>query len=126
MQKKFIALFLLVILAAQTPAFATQVKKVSSPRTVYAPSTWAEEPEYIDRAFGKMAYGFWNFLTGPFELVKQPYESAVLGDNILVGFARGIFYGVADTAGGFLNFITFPITALKIPLPKGGTEHSEF
>ena len=120
--RKIIAILVVLAFAVQTPCFALAVKKVSTDTVRYVPSEWDKEPLYIDRAFGKMTYGFWNFFIGPFELVKEPYESAVLGDNVVVGLGRGILYGVLDVAGGFINFFTFPVTALKIPLPNGGVD----
>ncbi len=127
MYKKIIPFLIFTILCVQIPCFATVTRKTITKETsYYSPSEWPKEKLYIDRAFGKMAYGVWNFLMWPFVIAKEPYESYVLGDSVIVGAGRGILYAACDFAGGFLNFITFPITALKIPLPKGGAGAREF
>ena len=90
------------------------------------PRKWHDEKLWIDRAWGKAMFGSWNFFLGWTVLMKEPYETATLGDNFFVGLGRGVVYGVADTAGGLLNVVTFPLTFLQIPLPEGGVESREF
>lgn len=106
-------------------AFAVEYRPVLEGET-YDPSQWQKERLYIDRAFGKLTYGAWNFFLGWMELGREPYEAAVLGDNLLLGVAKGIAYSIADMGGGALNVLTFPITTLNTPLPEGGIEHREF
>lgn len=92
----------------------------------YRPSEWRSEKEYIDRAFGKFNFGIWNFFFGWTELATEPYESLMTDENFLWGIGKGVFNGLADTVGGAANIVTFPITALYIPLPEGGIEQHEF
>ena len=95
-------------------------------KITYQPSEWKKEPLYIDRAFGKLNFSFWNFLFGFTKFATKPYEAYMTDENVLLGIGKGILFGVADTAGGLLNGVTFPITALSIPLPEGGIETHEF
>ncbi len=125
MSKKIISLlFILILLNSQT-VWAVGYRVPGAEET-YNAGNWDKEMVYGDRAFGKFTYGVWNVMVGWMELFRQPYEAYVLGDNLLVGFAKGIAYSFADMVGGALNVFTFPITALKIPLPKGGVESREF
>ena len=125
MIKKSVFAFLLFSLFLVQDAFAIEYRPVEKEAT-YNPSQWKKESHYIDRAFGKLTYGTWNFMLGWMELAREPYEASVLGDNLLLGFAKGIAYSVADMGGGLLNTLTFPVTVLTIPLPEGGVESREF
>ena len=126
MRKIIILVIVLLSFTIETPCFAMQTKKVTTDKAYYTSSNWEKEPLYSNQFGGKLAFGLLNSCLGIFEFVKQPYESATLGDNVLIGVARGIYYAFADIIGGALNAATFPITALKIPLPKGGVESREF
>lgn len=125
MLRKIISIIILLSFAFPWTVSAEDFRPVKS-QAFYNSADWDKEPEYINRAFGKLAFGFWNFLLGWTKIAREPYEAAVLDDNVLIGAARGLAWGVLDTAGGFLNMITFPITALKIPLPEGGVDSREF
>ena len=125
--RKKITIFLLFLIIAQTaPSFAMVIKKPATDKPYYIPNRWDQEPLYSDRAFGKFTYGCWNFMMGWMAVLKEPYESYTLHDNVILGIGRGIVYGVADMAGGALNAVTFPVTTLKIPLPEGGVDAREF
>ncbi len=125
MIKKIAVLLILTIGLISPSSFATEFR-VPGAAASYDPSKWQKEPEYIDRAFGKFTYGVWNFMMGWMQLARKPYEASVLGDNLFVGIGKGIAYSIADMAGGAANALTFPITALKIPIPEGGIEAREF
>ena len=125
MIKKIFIFFALIMIATSTAAFAIDFRPVAE-GTKYDTAKWHDEPEYNNRAFGKFVYGAWNFMFGWMELFREPYEAAVLGDNVFVGAAKGITYSVADMAGGALSVITFPVTCLQIPLPEGGIKSREF
>jgi len=118
-QFKMIVFILLIVLLASPFVQAAET-------IAYRPAEWKKEELYIDRAFGKLNFGFWNFLLGWTELATEPYEATMTDGNILLGIGKGILFGAADTGGGFLNMVTFPITALSIPLPEGGIEQHEF
>ncbi len=116
---KLSAAFVFIALLIASPVLAAE-------ETDYRPSEWKKEKLYIDRVFGKLNFGVWNFFLGWTELATEPYESFMTDENILLGIGKGILFGFADTAGGFLNAVTFPVTVLSIPLPEGGIEHHEF
>jgi len=67
-----------------------------------------------DTVFRKFTRGLTNILTGPFELVRQPF---VLHDeydyNVVAAFFGGIFTGVYATVVrelcGVYDLVTFPI-----------------
>lgn len=116
---------LVFALIASPSAFAIGYRPLEKELEIDS-SRWHKEPLYIDRAFGKLTYGFWNFFLGWTELLREPYEAAVLGKNIPLGIVKGVAFAVTDTAVGFIHFLTFPITALDIPMPQGGVEAREF
>ncbi|PIQ85559.1 MAG: hypothetical protein COV74_08700 [Candidatus Omnitrophica bacterium CG11_big_fil_rev_8_21_14_0_20_45_26] len=118
-------ILLILICALAKPALAIEFREVA-PQAHYDSGLWYQEELYIDRMFGKLLFGAWNFFLGPFELIKEPYESALVGDNLIIGLGRGLYYAVANTLGGFANAVTFPITPLRIPLPEGGVDHNRF
>lgn len=118
-------LVLVFMLAFSLPAFAVGYRATKEAKE-FNVSKWHQEPLYIDRAFGKLSYGAWNFLLGWTELLREPYEAAVLGKNIPLGVVKGVGFAAADTGVGLIHFFTFPITALDIPMPQGGVEAREF
>jgi hypothetical protein len=123
--KKVLVIALALAILNASPVWAVGYR-VPGPEQTYRPQEWDQEKLYIDRAFGKLTFGAWNFMLGWMQLFRKPYEAMSLDDSLLIGTAKGIAYAVIDTAGGALNLITFPITALKIPLPEGGVEAREF
>ena len=85
-------------------------------------SPWAQETGYANQVKGKLVYGVKNVLLGWTELFSQPYEDAQNGENILVGIGKGVWNAVGQTVGGALHAVTFPIPAIDVPLPEGGTQ----
>ncbi len=84
-------------------------------------SAWAHETGYVNQAKGKLVYGVKNVLFGWTELFTQPYEDAQNGENIFMGIGKGVWNAVGQTVGGALHLVTFPIPAIDVPLPEGGT-----
>ena len=125
MIKRILIFLLIVLFLSPSSAFPYGFRTPVEPQT-YDTSQWKKESLYIDRAFGKFAFGAWNLMLGWTEIVRKPYEESEVGRNVFVGILKGIAYAGADMAGGALNIATFPITTLNIPLPEGGVEGREF
>lgn len=85
-------------------------------------SSWAQEVGYGNQAKAKFVYGAKNVLFGWTELFTQPYEDAQNGENVFIGIGKGLWNGVGQTIGGALHLVTFPIPAIDVPLPEGGTQ----
>ena len=85
-------------------------------------SPWAQETGYANQVKGKLVYGVKNVLLGWTELFSQPYSDAQNGENVLVGIGKGVWNAVGQTIGGALHVVTFPIPAIDVPLPEGGTQ----
>lgn len=85
-------------------------------------SSWASEMGWGAQAKGKLVYGLKNVLLGWTELFTEPKDSLSEGTNFFAGIGRGIWNGVGQTVGGALHLVTFPITAIDVPLPEGGTQ----
>jgi len=83
-------------------------------------SPWAREHGWANQARGKFMFGAKNTLLGWTELFTEPYEAAKSGRNVAGGIGRGLWNGVADTAGGAAHLVTFPIPQVDLPLPEGG------
>lgn len=111
MNKKIIILFFVLVITAPH-AFAALGN--------YEPSHWTERDTYTEKAIGKLGFGVKNALLGWTELIYHPYAAGSKGENIVEGAIIGLWYGLADTAGGILHFATFPIP-FDIKLPEGGT-----
>ena len=99
---------------------------MAAPAAASAASPWTNEVDYNSKAIGKLKYGLVNTFLGWTELFQEPYEAAQYGENFFVGLGRGLVYGVADTVGGVLHVVTFPVTNLDVPLPEGGTDVIEY
>jgi hypothetical protein len=93
-----------------------------APMTASAESPWAAEPTYGAQAGAKLKYGLTNTLLGWTSLIRTPVQAAQDGENVLVGIVRGVYNGVGQTVLGAAHAVTFPITAIDIPLPEGGTD----
>ena len=102
-----------VLLAGPSLAFAGDMAGTGSP--------WAQETGYANQAKGKLVYGLKNVLFGWTELFTQPYEDAQNSENVFLGIGKGVWNGVGQTVGGALHAVTFPIPAIDVPLPEGGT-----
>ncbi len=85
-------------------------------------SPWRDEATYNRRMMQKLGFGFANLVIGPFELFEEPYKSVKEEEMMWKGLGRGLANGIIDAVGGALHMITFPVTALDIPLPEGGTD----
>ena len=97
------------------------VALVATPALAHAASPWMEEQGWGNQAKGKFVYGLKNTLLGWTELFTEPYEAVQNGENFFVGLGTGVWNGVGQTLGGALHFVTFPIPAIDVPLPEGGT-----
>jgi len=98
------------------------VALLAAPMTAWAASPWASEPTYGEQVSAKLKYGLTNALLGWTSLVRTPVQASQEGDNILVGIGRGVWDAVGQTVGGAAHVVTFPITAIDVPLPGGGTD----
>jgi len=49
-------------------------------------------------------------------------KASQAGENVVVGIGKGVWNAVGQTALGAAHAVTFPITALDLPLPEGGTD----
>lgn len=85
-------------------------------------SPWAQEMGWGNQARGKFVYGLKNVLLGWTELFTEPKDALSEGTNFFVGIGHGLWNGVGQTIGGVLHLVTFPITAIDVPLPEGGTQ----
>lgn len=85
-------------------------------------SPWRDEATYNRRMMQKFGFGFANLVIGPFELFQEPYKSVQDEEMMWKGLGRGLVNGIIDCIGGALHMITFPVTALDIRLPEGGTD----
>ena len=92
----------------------------------YTASPWTNEVGYGRRALGKLGFGMKNILLGWTELVTESCQAVKAGDNLFIGFAKGVEYTIANELGGVVQVATFPITALDTPLPDGGTQILSF
>ena len=107
--KKAAALLLMVaILLAATSAFAA--------------SPWTEKTTYKEKLLGKLDFGFKNFVGGWTDIVRQPIKYNKDGKSAAEGFFVGVYQAIANTAGGALHLVTFPITQVDVPLPNNGVQ----
>ena len=85
-------------------------------------SPWTAEAGWSAKAVGKLGFGVKNLLLGWTELFTEPKEASSESRSVLGGLGTGLVNAVADTLGGALHLVTFPITGLDVPLPEGGVE----
>jgi len=74
-------------------------------------------PGYLEGSAKKLGRGVANLLTGPLELIREPYlvsqrEGGVSG--LTVGIVRGVVSGVIRELAGVIEVATF-----FVPVPKG-------
>ena len=93
-----------------------------APMAASAASPWADEITYSEQVVAKLKYGVKNTLLGWTSLFRTPAAEVEAGENIIVGIGKGVWNGVGQTVGGALQAVTFPITAIDVPLPEGGTD----
>ncbi len=86
------------------------------------PSAWTQDVGYTARVKGKLLFGIKNALLGVAELYNEPREAKRDGRKLIVGIGHGLRNMVGDTVGGALHLLTFPITAVDVTLPEGGTD----
>ena len=77
-----------------------------------------ESTTYPAKAGCTLVRGATNTLLGWTELFRQPVNEVKGGGNIVTGVGKG----VGQTVGGIAHLVTFPIPAIDIPLPRGGTD----
>ncbi len=97
-------------------------KYTLSLRKDYTPSPWTSEVGYSNRAIGKLGFGVKNLLLGWTDLFIEPKEASDAGEGLLKGIGVGLKDAVANTLGGVVHVVTFPITGIDAPLPEGGTQ----
>ncbi len=95
---------------------------LAAPMSASAASPWADQSTYGDKAVGKLKYGLTNTLLGWTSLFRTPVEEVQAGSNVFVGIGKGLWNGVGQTLGGVVHLVTFPIPAVDVPLPEGGTD----
>ena len=88
----------------------------------YTASPWTNETGWGARAVGKLGFGVKNLLLGWTDLFVEPKEAVDAGGNFFKGLGVGLVQAVANTVGGAVHLITFPLTELDAPLPEGGTQ----
>lgn len=112
MQK--IAILTVSLMLLSSPLFAEELGR-------YEASHWTERETRAERIIGKLGFGAKNALLGWSELIYHPYTAGMNGKNIIEGAAVGLWYGLADTAGGLIHLVTFPFSSFDVKLPEGGT-----
>lgn len=84
-----------------------------------AASPWTEGKTYSEKVTGKFSFGFKNLFLGWTEIFYQPHAASVDGKNAWSGLGKGLVYSLADTVGGAVHLVTFPIP-VDVPLPENG------
>jgi len=95
---------------------------LSAPVAASAASEWSVQPTYSKQAAGKLKFGLTNVLLGWTALFREPIKAARSGENVFVGIGRGVWTAVGQTVGGAAHAVSFPVTAIDVPLPEGGTD----
>lgn len=115
-----------LVVACPTASMATvtrpDVKYTVSFTPTYVPSSWTSERGYLPQAAGKLTFGGKNALLGWMELYNEPRDAVRAKQGFLRGMGRGLANMVGDTIGGVVQLATFPITAIDVTLPEGGTD----
>jgi len=114
-----------VVLAApvvtEAAAAVSGAKMTLSMTKDYTASPWTNEVGWSNRALSKLGFGLKNGLLGWTELFLEPKRAIDEGDNFFMGLGMGVKNAVLMTLGGVVHTVTFPLTELDAPLPKGGT-----
>ena len=88
-------------------------------------SPWKAKATEHEKRLGKLDFGFKNLMFGWTEVITEPIhhfrdaKENKLGSG-LRGLGVGLYHGVADTLGGALHILTFPLTRVDVRLPEGG------
>ena len=77
-------------------------------------SPWTKEKRYMEKAGGKLGFGFLNISVGWSSLFMEPSR-----EKSWNGLAKGLGLCITNTVGGLLHAATFPIP-VDLPLPAGG------
>ena len=101
---------------------ASGAKMTLSMTKDYTASAWTSEVGWSNRALSKLGFGLKNGLLGWTELIREPKRAIDEGDNFFMGLGMGVKNAVLITLGGVVHAVTFPLTELDAPLPKGGTD----
>ena len=87
----------------------------------FAASPWTTETTWSGKAGGKLIFGLKNLFFGWTQLLTVPSDYQKQGKSIYDGIGTGLIYAAADTIGGALHVVTFPIT-VDVPLPEDGVK----
>ncbi len=79
------------------------------------PSPWTYKSAYADKIIYKLGFGLTNGLTGWTSFFFSPARE----NNFFAGLLKGMWETIANTAGGAVHIVTFPVP-LDVPLPDGG------
>lgn len=90
--------------------------------SAFAASPWTDQPTYKDKVLGKLDFAVKNTLGGWTEIFNRPIKFHKDGKNVSEGVIMGVYYAVADTVGGLLHLVTFPIPQIDVPLPNNGVQ----
>ena len=95
------------------------------PNVGWAASPWTSKSTYSEKMVGKLGFGLKNVLLGWTELFKAPvrhYQDADKNKfgNGLLGLGEGVYNTLLYTVGGAIHLVTFPITAVDIPIVNDG------
>ena len=92
--------------------------------TARAASPWMEtQGTWGDKAKAKADFGIKNIFAGWTEIFNETREDYAVAKSPvdgLKGLGRGTVYAIADTLGGALHVITFPLVSVDVPLPENG------
>ncbi len=113
----FATLWVVPVKAFQTPAFiSTAFQKVETKMEAM------ENSVYLDEAQIKLTTGLSNVLVGWSDILAEPEAALENGTSPWKGLGKGFVDAFANTFGGLIQVVTFPLTQLDIPLPDGGVE----
>ena len=108
-----------------TVLFLIGVIALSLGGVAQAASPWTEKTTYKEKVLGKLDFAFKNTLGGwtavfseTSKAKSEAKENKAL--EITKGLGRGLAYGLADTVGGILHLVTFPVPQVDVPLPNNG------
>ena len=100
--------------------FAVVIAMSMLPQVAFAASPWVAQTTYSDQLRGKLDFGVKNLLAGWTQIFTEPMNYHKEGKCVIKGLGYGLYTAVADTVGGALHFVTFPITQIDVPLPDNG------
>ena len=110
MKKAAVLIMAIAFLFTATSAFAA------------TPSPWTTQTTYQDKVLHKLDFAVKNTLGGWTQIFRAPMKAHTEKTCPIRGTFYGIYTAVADTAGGLLHLVTFPIPQIDIPLPDNGVQ----